>query len=176
MDEIRFKKEICQTLGIPSIPKKEWDKKTSFDNGVAVIRRITDKEDYAICSFNSEMDDYIRIVKDFGFEPFKEIVTVYPIPPYMEDNINDMDFDDESSKEAMEELLQKKKEIVNEGIDKPKVETYEWGYPFIKEKREAIAFLKKQNLKGRIPTNDEVLKAKLRAMYRNEQKTKKQQL
>ena len=172
MEEIRFKKEVCRLLGIPNIPKKEWDNETSFDNGVAVIKRITDIEDYAVCSFNSETDENVRIKKDFGFEPFMGIVAIYPVPAYMEDNIEDMDLDDDSSKEAMEELLQEKKEIVNEGIEKPKIKMSEWGYDFIKNKADAIAYLKTQNLKGRIPTNEEVLKAKLCAIYRNEQRNK----
>ena len=171
MDEIKFKKNVCLFLGIPSIPLKEWDGKTSFDRGVAIVKRIVGTEDYAICSFDSRSDTSVRIIKDFGKIPFNAIVKIFPVPPYMEDNIKDMDLD-ESSKEAMEELLNNKKEIIEDGTKKPKEEMYEWGYPFIKDKIEAVAFLKNKNLKGRIPTSDDVLKNKLRVMYYTEKNKK----
>lgn len=168
MEKIRFENKICQFLGIPSIPKKKWDNETSFDSGVAIIKRITDVEDYAVCSFNKETDDSVRIIKDFGFEPFVEIIDIYPVPAYMEDNIDKMQLDEES-KQAMEELLQEKKEIVNKDVEKPKVEIYEWGYPFIKDRKSAEEYLRKKGLKGRIPTNKITLQAKLQCMYREEQ-------
>ena len=159
-------------LGIPKCPKKKWDDESSFDNGIAVITRLTGSEDYAVCSYNKETDQSVRIIKDFGAEPFVGIVAVYPIPAYMDDNIEKMDIDDES-REAMEDLLREKEEIINKDVEKPKVEEYEWGYDFIHNKQEAVAFLKTKKLKGNLPTKDEVIKAKLRVMYRNEQKNKK---
>ena len=168
MEEIRFENKICQFLGIPAIPKKKWDKETQFDNGVAIIKRVTGDEDYAVCSFNSTIDENVRITKDFGFEPFVEIIEVYPVPAYMEDNIENMQLDEES-KMAMEVLLEEKKEIVNKNVEKPKVDVYEWGYPFIKNQKEAEAYLAKNNTRGRIPTNKITLQNKLRLMYREEQ-------
>ena len=159
-------------LGIPKCPKKKWDNESSFDSGIAIVRRITGSEHCAICTFNSTTDSGVRIIKDFGAEPFVGIVAVYPIPAYMDDNIEKMDIDDES-REAMEDLLREKEEIINKDVEKPKIEEYEWGYDFIHNKQEAVAFLKTKKLKGNLPTKDEVIKAKLRVMYRNEQKNKK---
>lgn len=75
---------------------------------------------------------------------------------------------DESSKEAMEDLLREKAEITNKDVEVPNKEIYEWGYSFITNKQEAIAFLKTKNVRGKIPTNEEVLKAKLKVMFNKE--------
>ena len=34
---IEFEKEVIKYLNIPSIPKKEWDGKSSFSKGVALL-------------------------------------------------------------------------------------------------------------------------------------------
>lgn len=167
---IKNEKQVIDFIKCP-IPKKQWDKKSSFTTGVALVKRITGEVDYAVCSFNSEIDENIKIIKDFGLVPFVEIVNVFPIPEYMEDNISDMDLD-EGSKEAMEQLLQEKQDVVDKDVKKEKVVTYEWGYDFIQNKQEAIAFLKTKQIKGRIPVNEDVLKAKLREMYHSQQKKK----
>lgn len=167
MNVVKYEKNVCSALNIPSIPLKEWDGKTSFDSGVALVERITGDEEYAICSFSSEIEESVHIVKDFGHIPFSKVIKVFPVPAYMDDNIENMDLDDDS-KLAIESLISQKKEIVNEGVDVPKEEVYEWGYPFIKDRQAAIAFLKDKKLKGRIPTSDDVLKSKLKVMYHSE--------
>jgi len=174
MEEIKkSEKQVCEYLGIPSIPiKAKWDGKSPFTRGVAVIHRITDVYDYACCAFNPETDDSVNIVKDFGDVPFNQITEVYPLAAWMEDNIQGMDLSD-SSKEAMEALLQEKREKIKDGTEEPKKKEYEWGYEFIHDKKEALAFLKTKNIKGKMPAKEEVIKAKLRVMYREENKQKK---
>lgn len=168
---IKNEKEVIGFIKCP-IPKKQWDKESSFTTGVAIVRRITDEEDYAVCSFNKETDDNVKIIKDFGLSPFIEIVNVFPIPEYMEDNISDMDLDEES-KAAVEQLIGEKQEAINKDVKKKESVAYEWGYDFINNKQEAVAFLKTKQAKGRIPVNEDVLKAKLREMYHSEQKKRK---
>ena len=50
----------------------------------------------------------------------------------------------------------------------------EWGFDFIHDKEEALAFLKEKITKGRLPQNEEVIKAKLKAMYHEQQLEKKE--
>ena len=59
---IKNEKQVIDFIKCP-IPKKQWDKKSSFTTGVAVVKRITGEEDYAVCSFNSEIDENIKIIK-----------------------------------------------------------------------------------------------------------------
>lgn len=169
----KFEKEVCKFLNIPSLPKNEWDKKSSFDNGVAIVKRLHGGEELAVCRFNSEADTDVRIIKDFGFEPFTEIISVYPIPSYMEDNITKMTFNDSTSEEAMKALLLEKNELTSGKTEDKKEEEYEFGFPFIKDKKEAIAYLKSKNPKAKISPNIDVIKNKLKVMYHNEQKNKK---
>lgn len=173
MDDINYKMEIIQLLGIPSIPKKEWDNKTSFDNGVAVIEDVMGNLNYACCSYdaNEDKEGNVKIKKVFGSFPFNKVLNIYPVPVYMESDINKMDIPP-SCKDAMEELLQEKEEIINENVKQAPIDTYEWGYDFIHNKKEAVAFLKSKNTRGRIPESEEVLKSKLKVMYYNEKKTK----
>ena len=168
MEDKKFEKEVCEYLKAP-MPKKEWDGKTSFDKGVALIRCITGGYNYAACKFNADVDDKPRITKVFSLEPFTEITNIYPIPAYMDDDILTMDLKDDDSLDAMKGLLAEKQEIINKDIiEKPIVEN-EWGYDFIHNIQEATAFMKTKQPKGKISTNAEVLKNKLRVMYFNEQ-------
>ena len=164
-------KKILEYLKIPSLPAKKWNGKDSFLQGLAIVRRITGEEDYAICSFNSETDERVRIIKDFGIIPFTEIIDVFTVPDYMNDDISKMNLDEES-KDAMKQLLDEKKEIVNGKVEETIISS-EWGYEFIHNKQEAIAYLKSKQIKGRISNSEEVLKAKLREMFHKEQKKKK---
>ncbi|MFA6875683.1 MAG: hypothetical protein WCQ87_03515 [Parabacteroides sp.] len=166
--EFKSKREVCEFLKVPTIPKQKWDGKSDFDYGIAIVKRVTGDEELAVCSMKKNISDKVRIIKDFGTIPFTDIIDVYPIPPYMEDDIDNMDFTDEASKEAMEALLQEKRGLIDQGIDKPDEKVYEWGYPAIGNKKEAIAFLKSKSLRGKLPTNDAALKSKLRVMYHEE--------
>lgn len=172
MENKKFLKEICEFLKIPKIPQKEWDGKSSFESGVAVIGGIYGGEDYAVCAFDKNIDKEVRIIKVWGSQPFNKITTIYPVPSYMDDDITKMDFKDEESKEAMDALLSEKKELIDRDVDKPIDNKCEWGYDFIHNKQEAVAFLKTKKIKGAIPTKEEVLKMKLKALYRSEQKKK----
>lgn len=170
MKEIKSsEKEVCRYLNIPSIPNKEknkWNGKSSFKRGVALVKRMTSEEDYVCCTYNSETDEDVRVIKDFGRGIFTEIIEVYPIPAYMDDNIGEMDLD-EDSKEAVQELIQEKKEMIGEGL-KEEESLPEWGYDFIHDKQEAIAFLRTKQKKGKISDNEEVLKMKLKVMRQEE--------
>ena len=67
---IKFEQEVCDYLCIPSIPRKEWNKKDSFKKGVAVVRLSVSGVAYAVCTFDNEADTEPRIVKTFASEPF----------------------------------------------------------------------------------------------------------
>ena len=173
MEEINYLKEACLFANIPACPKKEWDGKRSFDTALVVVEKVTGVKAFAIGAYDSEKDTEVRVKKVFGQEPFTSILNVFPVPNYMEDDIEKMQLETDESKEAMEQLLQEKKELINEGTEPVEIESYEWGYPFITNNKQAVAYLKSQNVKGRIPTSDDVLKAKLKVMYLNENKNKK---
>ena len=170
MEEYKFKKNVLKELNSP-MPKKKWDGKTQFDKGIAVVERVTGEKTYALCSCHDGKS--ISIIKDFICIPFKNILEVYPSLPYMEDDINNMDIKDEDSKEAMEGLLKEKEEIIN---DNKELEDMggEWGFDFIHDKEEALAFLKEKITNGRLPQKEEVIKAKLKAMYHEQQLEKKE--
>lgn len=169
---IDSKLEVCKYLGIPDIPKKLWNEKSSFDKGVCLLKCVDNSEIFGICSYNEEKG--LRVIKVFNSIPFTKIISVYPIPSYMDDDIEQMEFDSDESTEAMEQLLKEKEEIVKKDVEKPKIEDYEWGFPFIVNKEQAMAYLKEQykkdKIKGAIPTKDEVLKAKLKVLYAKQQK------
>lgn len=174
-NKITFEVEVFKYLNIPSCPKKLWDEKTSFNYGVAVVKRFSGELSYAICSFDKKVDKKVKVIKDFGLEPFIEITSIYPVPAYMDDDMDRMDFADEDSKIAIEKLLQEKDELIHKDIDTPEEVVNEWGYPFITNMKEATAFLKSKNGQEKIPVKKDVLKAKLCAMYYNEQKNNKKQ-
>ena len=153
-------KQICEYLKIPKCPKKKWDKESSFIFGVAAVNRITDEVGYAVCRFDKEKDDAPRIIKDFNPIPFNRIIEVYPIPSYLDQETEKVDLD-EKSKEAAKALVEEQKTLV-EGLEDKKVdEIPEWGYEEIHNKEEGLAFLKTKNLKGKLPTREEAIKAKL---------------
>ena len=88
--KVLFEKEICAFLSLPSIPKKEWDKKSAFNKGVAVVNTYSGQS-YAVASFNPEKDSSVRIVKVFGGEMFDKIEKVFVVPAYMnKDTKNNM--------------------------------------------------------------------------------------
>lgn len=77
---IQFEQEVIKALGLPSIPKKEWDGKSSFDKGVAVLNMRDEREAYGVCSFDAQTDKSPRIVKVFGIEPFASVGKVFVVP------------------------------------------------------------------------------------------------
>lgn len=162
-------KEVLLNLQIPSIPKKEWNGKSEFNKGVALVLRMSGVENYAICRFNKEMDEKPRVVKDFSVESFVKILACYPIPDYAESDLENMQFDNEESKEAMQELLEEKEEEVMKGVNKDEEKLPEWIFPFIKNQAEAVAYLKSKKVRNAHSLKDaEAIKAKLYVIYMDE--------
>lgn len=170
--ETLFEKEVIQHLNLPSIPKREWDGKSSFSKGVALLSLRSEREAYAVASFDADVDKKPNIVKVFGIEPFVNIKKVFVVPAYMttEEEIKDMDLD-EQSKKKVQQVLGEAKEIENEGTkeENPMEKLPEWIFPEIENKEQAVAWLKnfqsRNKQKGRIPTTDENIKLRLFSIY-----------
>jgi len=172
--------EVCQYLGIPSIPKKEWDGKTSFKQGVAVANMIDGQEAYVVVTFDAEKDEKPREIKVFSSVPFKGLGKVFVVPSYMDTDVEKMDLDEESKKKA-EVLIKEAEELENEGVESAKATSIddlpEWIFPEITNKEEAQAWLRQYNhmnkiKKGKIPSNEETLKLRLYSIYKEQQKKK----
>jgi hypothetical protein len=174
---IQFEKEVLGFLNIPSIPLKEWDGKSSFNNGVAIVTLYTDVEAYAVTTFDAETDSEPRVKKTFSIEPFKEIKSIFVVPSYMDTNVEDADVDNDT-KEAMQRLAEEAEEMENEGVgdDKPEMPENEWCFDEIHNKEEALAWLKNYNtrnkIKGKLPKNEEVIKLRLLTIWKNQQNNK----
>lgn len=167
---IYFENEICKELRLPSIPKKKWDKKSSFKNSVAVTKTISGIEAYAIASFDSEKDEKPRIVKVFSQEPFNEVGDIFIVPHYMDiEDIKNADLDDESKKHA-EELSNEAKEIEENGVSEAvKEPENEYWFDHIHSDEEAEAFIASYNktnkLRARVPKTHEGLVMRLSVIY-----------
>ena len=169
--KIGLGKEVFTFLNIPKCPKKEWDGKEEFAFGVAVVHRVIGTEEYAVCTFNPTKDKKPRIIKDYGHSAFDDILKVYPVPPYLDEDVDAFDLD-ESSKEAVREAIQDKKAIIEESEKKEDVVVNEWGYEFIHNKEEGIAYLKSLKIKGKIPEKEEAIKMKLQLIAKEENNKK----
>lgn len=179
---IQFENEIIKFLGLPSIPKRTWDGKSSFDKGVAVVSLYGDREAYAVAKFDADKDKTPRIVKTFGIERFIGVKQVFVVPNYMatEEDVKAMDLDDESKKKA-EELLKEANEMENEGTQEegnPMDKLPVWIFPEIESREQAEAWLRDYNYrnhikKGKIPSTDENLKLRLFSIYTELQKKQK---
>lgn len=181
MKMIQFEQEVIKALGLPSIPKKEWDGKSSFDKGVAVLKMRDEREAYGVCSFDAQEDKSPRIVKVFGIESFVGVGKVFVVPSYMtsEEEVKDMDLD-EQSKKKVEQILSEAKELENEGVksDVPAMEDLpEWIFDEIHGRKEAEAFLRRYNsinkIKGKLPQSEETIKLRLYSIYVEQQKKMK---
>lgn len=172
---IKFEKEVCEYLRIPSIPKKEWNEKDSFKKGVAIVRLAVSGTGYAVCTYDEEEDKEPRIIKSFASEPFYEIGKIFVVPNYMntsEKDIKEMDLDDESKKKA-EALVQEAQELTQQSEQDKEIEEMqklpEWIFPEITNAEEARAWLSNYNsrnrIKGKIPTNEETIKMRLLNIY-----------
>ena len=107
---ISFEKEVCSYLNIPSLPKKEWDGKSSFKNAVATIKLGGSRLAYAVASYDEAKDDAPRVVKSFMTEPFYGIDKIFVVPSYMDNDVDNMDLD-EQSKKAAEDLKKEADEL-----------------------------------------------------------------
>ena len=177
---IEFEKEIIAYLNIPSIPKKEWNGKDSFQYGVAILNLATNRQAYAACSFDNETDSKPRIRKVFCVEPFNGIDKVFVVPSYMDNDTTDADLDSESKKRA-EQLAAEAEELENKGTVEEAVENAnklpEWIFDEIHNMSEAQAWLKQYNIrngikKGKVPTNEETIKMRLYNIYMSQKNRK----
>lgn len=174
---IQFEKEVLDYLSLPSVPKKTWDGKSSFEKGVTVLTHSTGVQSYAVCT-KREDEEHPSIVKVFLQEPFVEFGEVFVVPEYMDTNVEEMDLDEESKK-AAERLAAEASELVeenNESKDDGLETLPEWIFPEIHNDEEAKAWLRKYNssngIKGRIPDNEETLKLRLLNIYSQSNKKK----
>lgn len=178
MEDIKFEKEILSYLNIPSIPKKAWDGKSSFQKGVAVLSLRFGGKGYAASSYDTSKDTKPNITKVFGLEPFTSIDNIYVIPSYMsnEEDVEDMDLD-EQSKKKVQQVLDEAKEIENEGVvgdkelEKPKNEYY---FDHITNDEEAKAFIRSYNsrnhIKGKIPSTHDGIVMRLAVIFSDTRK------
>lgn len=171
--EILFEKEVIKHLGLPSIPKKTWNGKDSFKDGVAVLELFDNSKAYAVCTFDKESDKEPRIKKVFCIEPFKNVGEIYVVPSYMDNDTTDVDLDSESKRKA-EQLAAEAMELENEGTVDEAIEEAnklpEWIFPEIQNREQAMAYLREYNRmngikKGKVPTNDETIKMRLYNIY-----------
>lgn len=171
---IEFEKEVIDYLNLPSLPKREWDGKSTFQDGVAIVNLSLGRQAYAVCTFNNDTDKTPRIKKVFGVEPFSGIEKVFVVPSYMDNDTTDADLDVESKKRA-EQLANEARELENQGTTEEAIEKAnelpEWIFPEIQNREQAIAYIKSyrriNRIKGKIPDNDETLKSCLYAIYKN---------
>lgn len=166
---ISFEKEVCSYLNIPSLPKKEWDGKSSFKNAVATIKLGGSRLAYAVASYDEAKDDTPRVVKSFMTEPFYGIDKIFVVPSYMDTDVDNMDLD-EQSKKAAEDLKKEADELENQGAyETTEVPKNEYCFDHIHNDEEAIAFIeaynRENNIKGAIPKKHESIIARLTVIY-----------
>ena len=166
---ISFEKEVCSYLNIPSLPKKEWDGKSSFKNAVSTIKLGGSRLAYAVASYDEAKDDAPRVVKSFMTEPFYGIDKIFVVPSYMDTDVDNMDLD-EQSKKAAEDLKKEADELENQGADENmEVPENEYCFDHIHNDEEAIAFIeaynRENNIKGAIPKKHESIIARLTVIY-----------
>lgn len=166
---ISFEKEVCSYLNIPSLPKKEWDGKSSFKNAVATIKLGGSRLAYAVASYDEAKDDAPRVVKSFMTEPFYGIDKIFVVPSYMDTDVDNMDLD-EQSKKAAEDLKKEADELEKQGADENmEVPENEYCFDHIHNDEEAIAFIeaynRENNIKGAIQKKHESIIARLTVIY-----------
>lgn len=164
--------EVCKYLGIPNIPKKKWDGKSGFKNGVGIVDLMSGNKAYVSVTFNPEKDKSCRVVKVFINEQFSNVDNdaIFVVPDYMETDVENMDFD-EKSKEAAQALVNEALDLENADTAASKVELpeNEYYFPNITSDEEAIAFLTSYNktnkIRGKIPTTHENIIMRLSVVY-----------
>lgn len=166
--------EICQFLGIPSIPKKKWDGKTGFKRGVGIVELLAGGQAYVVVAFNPEKDNDCHVLKVFTQEQFEtghfSTDNVFVVPDYMDTDVENMDFD-EKSKEAAKALINEALDLENADTAASKVELPENEYYFdnIHDDEEAQAFIKSYNtsnrIRGKVPTTHEAIIMRLSVIH-----------
>lgn len=163
---IQFEKEIIEFLGLPSIPRKEWDKEKAFDKGVAVLELQDGQEAYAVCACT---DGKPVVTKVFGFAPFVGIKSIFVVPNYMStiDDVGKMDLDDKSKKKA-ESILREAEEVENDSMNEMVESENEYVFDNIHDDEEAVAFItaynRRNRISGKIPSNHESIVMRLMAI------------
>ncbi len=166
--QVLFEKEVCDFLSLPSIPRKLWDGKSSFEKGIAKVCIGFDRFAYAVCKFDNNKDAKPRVVKVFSSDRFGDIVEIYVVPEYMNTELENADLDDESKQKA-KELLSEAESLENENKETEFQEPEnEWVFDEIHNKEEAMAWIKSYNkknkIRGMIPENEETIKMRLLAI------------
>lgn len=164
---VNFENQVLDYLGLPSVPRKEWDGSTAFEKGVAIVELKAGGTAYAVASFNPQKGDTKPSIKKvFGNEPFGEILSVFIVPEYMFTDITDADLDEQSKKKAVE-IINQGDEIVNEN-DESIMPQSEWVFDEIHDIEEARAWLTAYNarnkISGRLPSKEETIKLRLLAI------------
>ena len=171
---VLYEKEVCESIMIPNIPKKEWNGKDSFKYGVAIISTIVGNA-YALATYDKDVDEKPRIIKVFDSTPFTEILAIYVVPTYMDNDVKDWDVD-EQSKKAAEQIIEEAKEMEVESTDslEMKVPENEYFFDNITNDEEAMAFIKSYNrqhkINGRIPATHESLVLRLGVIWGEQNK------
>ena len=150
---IKYEQEVINLLGIPNVPKKEWDGLTSFKKGVAILEMQHGDECYAIASYDDSKETKPRVVKVFDNEPFVNIKTIFVVPEYMTTIEEIEDFDvDEKSKEVAMNVLKEAKSVENEDTDDNIINnsSNEYFFDFITNDEEAKACIASYNIKNKI--------------------------
>lgn len=167
---------VCRELGLPAIPKKEWDRQRSFKVGVAVINLDGGRQTYGVATFNNDVDKEPRIIKVFTLEPFVGIDKVFVVPDYMDTDVETMDLDD-ASKQAAQMMIDEAKELEDDGVEKEKLPENEYFFDHITNDEEAAAFIKDYNnrnrIKGRVPKTHDGLVMRLSVIYSETNKKSK---
>ena len=182
MGKIFNEQEVINYLNLPSLPKKQWDGKTSFKSGIGVAIGHDDSESFVILSFDSETDSEPRVTKVFSLVPFSRIdkTRILIVPSYMETNVDEMDLD-EQSKKAAQSVINEATELENEGVQQIKVNVGEEGegeyfFKEITNDTEAQAYIraynKKHNLRTSIPTTHEDIVTRLAVMWKDADRKK----
>lgn len=174
---IQYEKEVLDFLKIPSIPLKQWDGKSSFKDGVAVLSLMDEREAYAVATFDAESETKPRIKKVFSQVPFNSVGDIFVVPSYMDvDNIDDMDLDNES-KEAARRLAEEAEELENDGVEEhTEMPDSEWCFDEIHNLDEAIAWIKSYNsrnkIRGKLPKDEDTIKLRLLTIWKESQNNK----
>ena len=175
---VHFEKELLDYLHLPSVPKKEWNRKTSFKDGVAIVKLSIGDEAYAVCTFNAEIDSTPRIKKVFSQVAFSTIEKVFVVPNYMDiRDIQSADLD-EQSKQAAKRLAEEAQDLEDvSNDDEIKLPENEYIFDHIHNDEEAIAFItaynRDNNIRGSIPTKHDTILMRLSVIYSDLQKKNK---
>lgn len=173
---IENEKEVLEFLGLPSIPKKEWDGHSSFKDAVVVLDLIGGRQAYAVATFDNMKDGAPRIKKVFGSEQFDGYSKLFVVPSYMDTDVEGMDLDD-VSKQRARELVEEVKEMqgetnVDESVSIMDGTNGDYMYEHIHNDEEAMAYIKSYNkrnrINGKVPTSHDEIIMRMAAIFADE--------